>query len=54
MQARAISEAPTMTGFGSKMMFKNLASQLNGSIHYDWQPGGLVATLPMSVSALAA
>jgi two-component sensor histidine kinase len=48
-----LAEAPTMTGFGSKMMFKNLAGQLGGSIAYDWQPGGLVATLPMSVAALA-
>jgi two-component sensor histidine kinase len=48
-----LTETPTMSGFGSKMMFKNLASQLGGSIAYDWQPGGLVATLPMSVAALA-
>jgi two-component sensor histidine kinase len=50
----SLTDAPTMSGFGSKMMFKNLAGQLGGSIAYDWQPGGLVATLPMSVSALAA
>ena len=48
-----LTEAPVLSGFGSKMMFKNLAGQLGGSIDYDWQPGGLVATLPMSVSALA-
>jgi two-component sensor histidine kinase len=44
---------PTMDGFGSKMMFKNLSSQLGGAIEYDWQPTGLVATLPMKLSLLA-
>jgi len=48
-----LAEAPTMTGFGSKMMFKNLADRLGGTIEYDWQPGGLVATLPMKLSSLA-
>ena len=48
-----LTEEPEMSGFGSKMMFKNLTDQLGGTIDYDWQPGGLVATLPMSVASLA-
>lgn len=48
-----VTEQPVMDGFGSKMMFKNLASKLGGTIEYDWQPTGLVATLPMKASLLA-
>ena len=48
-----VTEQPVMDGFGSKMMFKNLASKLGGTIEYDWQPTGLVATLPMKGSLLA-
>jgi two-component sensor histidine kinase len=49
----ALTETPAMDGFGSKMMFKSLTDQLGGTIDYDWQPGGLVATLPMKISTLA-
>lgn len=44
---------PAMNGFGSRMMFKNLAAELSGTIEYDWQPTGLVATMPMKASVLA-
>ena len=48
-----VTDQPVMDGFGSKMMFKNLASKLGGTIAYDCQPTGLVATLPMKASLLA-
>lgn len=48
-----VTGQPNMDGFGSKMLFKNLSAELGGKIDYDWQPAGLVATLPMKVSLLA-
>ncbi len=48
-----ISDAPMLSGFGSKMVLMNLTGQLGGSIKYDWQPTGLVATLEMQTAALA-
>jgi two-component sensor histidine kinase len=48
----SITEQPTMGGFGSKMMQVNLVGELGGSIEYDWQPAGLVATLGLRKSAL--
>ena len=47
-----IAEAPTLGGFGSKMVLMNLTGPLGGSIEYDWQPTGLVATLTMRLTAL--
>ncbi|UUR09374.1 sensor histidine kinase [Sphingomonas glaciei] len=38
---------PEMTGFGSQMIQRSVVSQLAGSLSYDWQPSGLVATLVM-------
>jgi two-component sensor histidine kinase len=49
----ALTEQPTMGGFGSKMMQLNLGRELGGSISYDWQPAGLVATLTLRSSALS-
>ena len=49
----AIADAPMLSGFGSKMVHMNLTGQLGGSINYDWQPTGLVATLEMRIEALA-
>ncbi len=49
----AISDAPMLSGFGSKMVHMNLTGQLGGSINYDWQPTGLVATLEMRIETLA-
>jgi two-component sensor histidine kinase len=48
-----VSGQPEMNGFGSKMMFRNLAAELGGTIEYDWQPTGLVATMPMKASLLS-
>jgi two-component sensor histidine kinase len=42
-----LSHEPQMTGFGSRMIQRTVASQLAGSLSYDWQPSGLVATLIM-------
>jgi two-component sensor histidine kinase len=42
-----ILDAPEMTGFGSRMIQRSVASQLAGTLSYDWQPSGLVATLVM-------
>jgi two-component sensor histidine kinase len=47
-----ITEAPALAGFGSRMVLMNLTGQLGGSIKYDWQATGLVATLAMRLSAL--
>jgi len=49
----AITHAPDMQGFGSKMMVRSIAAQFAGSIEYDWQPAGLVATLVMRQDRLA-
>ena len=43
----AIGSEPEMSGFGSQMVLRSVASQLGGSLAYDWQPSGLVATLVM-------
>jgi two-component sensor histidine kinase len=47
-----IQEAPTLTGFGTRMVLSNLGGQLGGSIDYDWQPTGLVASLTFRLAAL--
>lgn len=39
--------APEMGGFGSRMILRSVSSQFGGSLVYDWQPSGLVATLTM-------
>lgn len=41
----AVPGEPEMTGFGSRMIHRSVVSQLGGSLSYDWQPSGLVATL---------
>jgi two-component sensor histidine kinase len=38
---------PEMDGFGSRMIQRSVASRLAGSLSYDWQTTGLVATLSM-------
>jgi two-component sensor histidine kinase len=42
-----IDHEPEMTGFGSRMVLRSVSGQLGGSLSYDWQPSGLVATLVM-------
>jgi len=48
-----IETKPCLTGFGSTMVERTLTQQLAGSISYDWQPSGLVATLRMRKDRLA-
>lgn len=50
----AIDAEPDMDGFGSKMIQRSVSQQLAGTLAYDWQPNGLVATLRMRMSRLAA
>ena len=42
-----VPQEPEMAGFGSRMIKRSMASQLDCSLSYDWQPSGLVATLVM-------
>ena len=49
----AVEAAPQMHGFGSKMIDRAFSAQFDGDIAYDWQPGGLVATLRMRKDRLA-
>ncbi|UUR08891.1 sensor histidine kinase [Sphingomonas glaciei] len=43
----SVFASPDMTGFGSRMIQRSVSSQLAGSLSYDWQCTGLVATLVM-------
>jgi PAS domain S-box-containing protein len=36
---------PTRQGFGSVLATKTVEGQLNGTLHYDWQPHGLAITM---------
>jgi two-component sensor histidine kinase len=49
-----ISGAPDMQGFGSKLISRSIAHDLEGVLSYDWQESGLVATLRMRKDRLAA
>ena len=49
----AISSQPQMSGFGSKLIARSVASQFGGAISYDWRSQGLVATLRMHKARLA-
>lgn len=50
----AVADAPSMGGFGSKLLTRALADHLGGSIAYDWQASGLVVTLQLRKDRLAA
>ncbi|QUD90875.1 PAS domain-containing protein [Phenylobacterium montanum] len=50
----AISGAPDMHGFGSKLISRSIAHDLGGALSYDWQESGLVATVRMRKERLAA
>ena len=43
----AVPRPPDMEGFGSRMIHRSVAGQFGGSLVYDWQPSGLVATLTL-------
>jgi two-component sensor histidine kinase len=42
-----VLQAPDLSGFGSRMIQRSVMSRLAGSLSYDWQSAGLVATLVM-------
>lgn len=48
-----ISERPEHRGFGRKMIERSIETQLAGSLDYDWQCTGLVATLTIRTTRLA-
>ena len=48
-----ITEAPQMSGYGSKLIDRTVSSRFRGSLDYDWQKSGLVATLRMRKDRLA-
>jgi two-component sensor histidine kinase len=43
----SVLDEPEMAGFGSQMIQRSIASRLAGTLTYDWQNTGLVATLTM-------
>ncbi len=47
-----ILQSPEMTGFGSRMIQRSIMSRLAGSLSYDWQASGLVATLVMRLDRM--
>ena len=44
---------PEMKGFGSQMIARSMSRHFAGSLTYEWQPSGLVATLRMRQDRLA-
>lgn len=47
-----IDGTPTLNGFGSKMAEQMIESELGGSISYEWQQSGLVATVMANAKRL--
>jgi two-component sensor histidine kinase len=48
----AIPDRPDLTGFGSRLIARSVASQLGGSLTYDWKQSGVVVTVRMQHSRL--
>ena len=48
-----ITRQPELTGFGSRLIARTVATQLAGELAYDWQETGLVVTIGMSEDRLA-
>ena len=48
-----IDGSPELTGFGSSLVAQIVDTELNGSIEYDWQERGLVATVTSRSDVLA-
>jgi two-component sensor histidine kinase len=48
----AVIDEPEMAGFGSQMIQRSIESRLAGSLTYDWQNTGLVATLTMQADRM--
>jgi len=49
-----VEEAKSTEGYGSKLLQRTISGQLGGSIDYNWVEGGVVVTLRMKESHLAA
>lgn len=49
-----VQRPPEMRGYGSKLIDRSVSSRFRGSLDYDWQRTGLVATLKMRKDRLAA
>ena len=49
-----ITEEPVLKGFGSRLIARSVAGHLGGELVYDWQESGLVVTVRMRQSRLAA
>lgn len=47
-----ITEVPSLTGYGSKLIARSVAGQLGGELSYDWQKCGLVVTARMRLDRL--
>lgn len=47
-----IVDEPEMTGFGSRMLQRSVTARLAGTLTYDWQATGLVATLKMCANRM--
>ena len=50
----AIADNPALTGLGSRLIARTVASQLGGELIYDWQERGVVVTIEMLQERLAA
>jgi two-component sensor histidine kinase len=50
----AVTTPSEPSGFGSKLVHRSVSKQLRGAIEYEWEPGGLIVTLRMERSRLAA
>jgi two-component sensor histidine kinase len=48
-----ITGHPELTGFGSRLIARTVASQLRGELAYDWQETGLVVTISTAEARLA-
>lgn len=49
-----IEVPPDMLGFGSRLLSRTISDSLSGTIVYDWQPSGMVATIQVRKDRLAA
>ena len=46
-------DAPSANGFGSRLITRSISAHLRGSVHHDWCPEGLIATVRMEPSRLS-
>lgn len=48
-----INGVPKLNGFGSRLIARSVASQLGGTLSYDWQESGVVVTVRMHQTRLS-